>query len=175
MSVEKLAVIGSVENLVVVGIVLMLGMTCSRAISLPVASRLFKPVNRGQLGIVTSLDRDSAKEALLNAGLKPDVVISAEDVVFADTHPAEGLRLAAQRLGLKPKHCACVGYAQRGLFQATLWARMRCVAVGPDANILCADLMVPTLEDLVVTQGSGDRLVIRRRPSCYPAEGEPSG
>ncbi|WP_328717519.1 HAD-IA family hydrolase [Halomonas elongata] len=112
-------------------------------------------------GIVTNKPRAYAAPLVAELGLRPDVLLCADDLPVKKPDPAPLLE-AARRLGVAPEHCWYVGDHRRDI-EAAHAAGMTAVAVGygymeveNDHRDWSADLCVDTAEELTQALLSGD-------------------
>ncbi|MGQ0335611.1 HAD-IA family hydrolase [Halomonas elongata] len=112
-------------------------------------------------GIVTNKPRAYAAPLVAELGLRPDVLLCADDLPVKKPDPAPLLE-AARRLGVVPERCWYVGDHRRDI-EAAHAAGMTAVAVGygymeveNDHRDWSADLCVDTAEELTQALLSGD-------------------
>ncbi|CBV42454.1 HAD-IA family hydrolase [Halomonas elongata] len=112
-------------------------------------------------GIVTNKPRAYAAPLVAELGLRPDVLLCADDLPVKKPDPTPLLE-AARRLGVAPEHCWYVGDHRRDI-EAAHAAGMTAVAVGygymeveNDHRDWSADLCVDTAEELTQALLSGD-------------------
>lgn len=131
---------------------------------LPGAAEALAALPAGRSAVVTSCTRALAAVRIEAAGLtRPAVVVTADDVQHGKPHPDPYL-LGADRLGVAPRRCLVVEDAPSGIAAARA-AGMATLAVTTTTprEQLVADVVVPTLADVVFAAGEAGVQVLARR------------
>lgn len=114
------------------------------------ALEVIKAVRDAQLAwaVVTNADRRLAQTRLEAAGIKPDLLVTIEDVAVGKPDPAGYLR-AARDLGVEPSRCLAVEDSAPGVVAARA-AGMRVAGLGDvEADLPLRDLL--QLRDMVMS------------------------
>lgn len=122
---------------------------------LPGTAELLAGLPAGRWAVVTSANRPLAEARLAEVGIRPPLLITADDITRGKPDP-EPFLLAAGKLGVDPARCVVFEDAPAGL-EAARAAGMRTVAltttVGRDE--LAADLVVADLSAVSVLATDG--------------------
>ncbi|MEU4895853.1 HAD-IA family hydrolase [Streptomyces sp. NPDC044780] len=112
---------------------------------LPGTAELLAGLPAGRWAVVTSANRKLAEARLVEVGIRPQTLISADDITRGKPDP-EPFLLAAERLGVDPARCVVFEDAPAGL-AAGRAAGMRTVALATttDRSELAADIVVEDL------------------------------
>ncbi|WP_399922916.1 HAD family hydrolase [Streptomyces kanamyceticus] len=112
---------------------------------LPGTRELLKSLPADRWAVVTSATRVLAEARLAEVGIRPDLLVAADDITRGKPDP-EPYLLAAEKLGVDPARCVVFEDAPAGL-QAGRAAGMTTVALATthDAAELSADVLVKDL------------------------------
>ncbi|MEK8173226.1 HAD-IA family hydrolase [Streptomyces sp. M19] len=112
---------------------------------LPGTAELLAGLPADRWAVVTSANRRLAEARLAEVGLRPGLLVSADDITRGKPDP-EPFLLAAEKLGVRPARCVVFEDAPAGL-AAGRAAGMRTVALTTTAapDELVADVVVPDL------------------------------
>ncbi|MFC0844675.1 HAD-IA family hydrolase [Streptomyces noboritoensis] len=127
----------------------------------PGASDLLAELPPDRWAVVTSGTRRVAEARLSGVGIRPQCLITVEDITHHKPHP-EPFLLAAERLGVDPARCVVFEDAPVGLTSARA-AGMRTVALTTthSADDLNADVTVPDFRAISLkTTGSGLEVLV---------------
>jgi beta-phosphoglucomutase len=118
---------------------------------LPGAHRLVDDARAAGLAVAVASSSRNAVPILVRLGLdgRFDAVVDGNDVQRAKPAPDVFL-VAAERLAVEPSSCLVVEDAQAGV-EAAHAAGMRCVGVGPAAEVGAAEVRVDRVADIDLT------------------------
>jgi sugar-phosphatase len=129
---------------------------------LPGAARLLAAAPRGRWAVVTSAGRALARVRLAAAGIDAPRVVTIDDVSRGKPDP-EPFLLGAKLLGVPPERCLVFEDAPAGLAAArAAGASTVAMTTTHTADQLEADLIVPDLTAIHITQDGGQITVLRQ-------------